>query len=590
MAATTSDTAPTRARTEPPTRAGRPPAHPLLLIISGYLAGSVWFFRRVLSDLGGSTTSWLTSDAHLFVWWLHWTPWSLLNGGNPLFTTYQHAPFGVNAMWNTTVPLLGVLFAPVTLTAGPVAAYNTAMILGPVVSGVALVVASGWLVPRWWPRAVAGALYGASPFVVAHASVGHLNLVWAVLPPVLLWAVRRVFVDPSPRPGRVGALLGVAFAVQAGLYTQTVALAAVVLLVTAAVLAVRWPGVVVARARGAVLAAVSCVSVFTVLCAYPLYQLLFGQARPRGLIRDPGDTGADAANLLIPSELTSARMGTAGLPERLLGHPGEQGGYLGVAMLVLLAATLLLVRRPAVRMVAAVGVVLLVLSWGSHLVVLGADTGMPLPWRLVQAVPLLEQAEAVRLQVFVALCVALLVALLLNHAAVAPRRWQRWAGAPAALLAAATWLPSDVQQAAPASAPAFFPAAAQHLRPGEVVETVPRISGAWVGGAEPLLWQVSSGMAYRTTGGYLIGSRPGEDVVLEGPVGAYQRAAADVASGLPVTARRTAEARADLARHGVTAVVVVDEAGAAAVAEWTARVVDAPGERIADVWLFRLPA
>ena len=95
-------------------------------------------------------------------------------------------------MWNTPVPVLAALFSPITLTAGPVAAYNAAMIVGPVVSGLALVLALGVWVERWWPRAAAGLLYGFSPFVVAHSSVGHLNLVWAVLPPATKSTARLV--------------------------------------------------------------------------------------------------------------------------------------------------------------------------------------------------------------------------------------------------------------------------------------------------------------------------------------------------------------------------------------------------------------
>ncbi len=101
-------------------------------------------------------------------------------------------------MWNTPVPVLATLFAPVTLTAGPVAAYNVAMILGPVVSGLALALALGVWVERWWPRAAAGLLYGFSPFVIAHSSVGHLNLVWAVLPPAMLWLLHGLLVAPAP--------------------------------------------------------------------------------------------------------------------------------------------------------------------------------------------------------------------------------------------------------------------------------------------------------------------------------------------------------------------------------------------------------
>ena len=144
----------------------RVPAAPAFaLTVAAYLAGSLALHHRLLPQLTTATAGWTSSDSYQFVWWIRWLPWSLAHGDDPLYTTYLHAPLGVNGMWNTPVPVLAALFAPVTLTAGPVAAYNVAMILGPVVSGLALALALGVWVERWWPRAAAGLLYGFSPFV-----------------------------------------------------------------------------------------------------------------------------------------------------------------------------------------------------------------------------------------------------------------------------------------------------------------------------------------------------------------------------------------------------------------------------------------
>src|SRR5579863_9905463 len=55
---------------------------------------------------------------------LEWTPWALLHGHNPFLTTYQDYPTGVNLAANTTMPFVGILFAPLTLTAGPIATMN----------------------------------------------------------------------------------------------------------------------------------------------------------------------------------------------------------------------------------------------------------------------------------------------------------------------------------------------------------------------------------------------------------------------------------------------------------------------------------
>jgi hypothetical protein len=584
-----------------PVGARRPPWVPAAVTAAVYLACSLALHHRLLPRWGSATAGWTSSDSHQFVWWMAWLPWSLQHGENPLYTTYLHAPLGVNALWNTPVPVLAVLFAPVTLTAGPVAAYNLAMLLGPVVSGLALALALGVWVERWWPRAVAGLLYGFSPFVVAHTSVGHVNLIWAVLPPVLLWVVHALLVAPDPRPWRVGALAGVAFSVQTGIYTQTVALGAVVLVVVAVVLAVRFPARVPARAPVVLRAAAACLGVYAVLCAYPLYLLLAGPGRPRSQIRDPATTNSDAANLLVPTSLTRFQTRLAPLAEQLHTHSGEQGGYVGVALLVVVAAAVVAVRRA--RAVAVVGLLSWVLSLGVSLVVLGADTGVALPWRPLGGVPLVGEIETMRFQVVVALCVAVVVALWCDHLAGAAPRARRTAALAGTGLAVLTWLPADEQVATPAGVPAFFAAGAPGLTSADTVETYPRATGVWRGGARPMLWQAASGFAYRTTGGYFIGSDAQNELLVESPVTGYAQGADDVADGAAPSTDPVASA-AELRALGVTAVVVVPEdaeggtaAGTAggpehdvdAVLDWTSEVLGTPGERVDDVWVFRLP-
>jgi hypothetical protein len=567
------------------------PRGSLTLTGAVYLAASLALHHRLLLQLTTATAGWNSSDSYQFVWWIRWLPWSLAHGHNPLFTGYFHAPFGVNGMWNTPVPVLATLFAPITLTAGPIAAYNVAVVLGPVVSGLALALALGPWIERWWPRAVAGLLYGFSPFAIAHTSVGHLNLLWAVLPPVLLWVIHALLIAPDPRPWRTGALAGLAFAVQTGIYTQTVALSAVVLVVVAVVLALRWPGAAVRRLPVVLRGIAACLATYAVLCAYPLYLLLAAPGRPLDEIREPEVTNSDAANVLVPTYLTKFQTRLAPLAEQLHTHSGEQGGYVGVALLLVVVAAVLTVRRPLVRIVAVVGLAAWVLSLGVDLVVLGHDTGVAMPWRPIEDVPLVGEIESMRLQMVVALCVAIVVALWLDHLAAARRRLRRSAALVGTGLAVLTWLPADEQLVAPAVVPTYFASGAPGVTGTDVVETYPRTTVEWRGGARPMLWQVMSGFAYRTTGGYFIGSEPGHDVLFEAPASDYEMAAVRVGrGGSPPSDRAGAAAREQLLGLGVTAIVVVPEgADVAAVLNWTRRVSGAPGQQIDDAWLFRFP-
>ncbi|HEY2205569.1 MAG TPA: hypothetical protein VGH99_13940 [Pseudonocardia sp.] len=575
--------------TEP--AAAAPPARPRRLdarvpaVLGLYLLASLALNHRVVGHLGSASTGRIQSDAGLFTWWLGWASFSLTHGLNPLYSTWMNYPAGVNAMWNTAVPVLGMLFAPVTLAFGALVAYNVAMILGPVASGFALLLAARPYVPRLWPRAVAGLAYGFSPFMVAHAAVGHLNLVWMVLPPALLAAVHAILLREQPRPLRAGVLLGVVFAGQTLLYTQTVALGAVALVVTAAVLAARWPGRARERARQVGLAAAGCAVTYAVLCAYPLYLILAGPSRPRVPIREPGEYVTDLANLVVPTEVTWWRP-FAPAAGQLRGYYGEQGGYLGIPLLAVLVLTMLLCRRPAVRVTASVGALLVLLSLGPHLVLLGRDTGVPGPWLVVSWLPLVHQAEPMRMQAFVALCVALLLAYWLDRLGGFRPAWVRAGCGVLTALALLSWLPSDALRTVPISVPAAFTGDA--LRPGDVVESYPAATGAWETGGAALQWQAAAGMRYRLTSGYFIGSDAARPLLLESPPSAFRQGVTALARGGPPP--EPAAARDGLRRSGVTVVAVAGPAaGNPRVLGWTRLVTGVRGEEADGAWLFRLP-
>lgn len=538
-----------------------------------YLIGSLALHHRVLGDLGGRAIGWASSDSDLFVWWLRWLPYAVGQGQNPLYSTWLAAPTGVNAMWNTSTPLLATLLSPITLTAGATAAFNVGMILGPPVSALACFLALRPWASTWAARALGGAAFGFSPFVVAHASVGHLNLVWAVLPPVLLWAVRAVLVEQR-HPYRDGALLGLAVALQLGLYTQTVALGLVAAAVAGLVLAARWPGEVATRLPNIARSVAAAAGVVVVACAYPLWLLLAGPARPLGQIRDPAKSGADLAGFVAPSPLVKLSLGLDAFGRDLFdGGATEAGTYVGVVLLVLAAVTVAVVRSTAVRVLAGVGVVVAVLSLGPHLRVARTDLPVPLPGAVLHPIPLVGQLEGARFGVIVALVVAVLVAVALDRALSA----RRWLVAGLVVVAAATWVPSNSVQASDAGVPPFFAAGAPGLSPADVVATVPRTTGKWVDGAVPMRWQAAADMRFRLSSGYFIGSLPGRPLALEVPAGEFD------------VGRDAAAARDELDRRGVTAVVIgpsPDTVWPAAL-DWTRRVTGRPGEPVGGVWLFR---
>ena len=423
------------------------------------------------------------------------------------------------------------------------------MILGPAVSAYAAHRALTVLVGPRWIRALAGLVYGFSPFVIAHAWVGHVNLVWSVLPPVVLWASVRVLAGRghdggSARPWRDGALLGLAFAVQVGLYTQTVALGAV-----AARRRRAGAGRGGARGRrggacpGSPGSLAAAVVVLAVLCAWPAWVLLRGPSRPRGPIRDAVTMGADAANLVVPSPLTAIRPGTdalaagaARLPRRAGLLPGR-GDARGVP------------RRGGAGALPARG---------------DSPRSSPCCSGCSRSAPRSPCSAATP-----------------GPAAVAGRWWtSRWSGRPRQAgwrrswrsgwsrcgrwrsstspgRGAAGWrrvgravvvvarprrggdvgargrpAHDDGRRARPSSPPAR-PASARP-RPTAGRRSSRRCRGpprSGQGGGDPLRWQALAGYSFRQTGGYFIGGSPSTPVLHEGAVGAFQRGVADGGRG-----------------------------------------------------------
>ena len=70
------------------------------------------------------------------VWWFEWLPWAVSHGHNPLLTNTMWARLGgVNVLSNTSWLAPAAVLSPITLLFGPVASFNVANLLAPVVSG-----------------------------------------------------------------------------------------------------------------------------------------------------------------------------------------------------------------------------------------------------------------------------------------------------------------------------------------------------------------------------------------------------------------------------------------------------------------------
>jgi hypothetical protein len=555
-----------------------------------YLCVSVLIQRNTLLHLRTVTTGPGVSDTSFYVWWLRYTPWAVIHGHSPLQTTYYNYPDGVNAMWNTTMPLLGILAAPITYSLGPVAALNVLMALAPAVSGwVWFVVMRRYVAPV--AALVGGFLWAFSPFELAHLTA-HANLVWNFFPPLVLLFTDELFFRQRIKPVRLGVLFGLLVAVQLGVYLQTIFTTMVVALFVWLVIVVRWWKEIRRRAGYVIRTLTVAAAVFAVVCAYPIYLFLFGANRVTGKYRDPYYFVADLANLIIPTRWELVSFGQSHRALFLRSSAYEEGFYLGIPIILVLICALLFVRSRLVGLVALGGLVAAVLSLGPSLVVLGKAKHIALPWRWVINFASLGNIETVRFTLLSCFAATVLVAVVLDRALRIQGR-RRLVAVGVICLAALTWAPRLTLPHSPLRIPQFFQTSAvtDTIANGEVVRTVPRPSQDEAR-AIAMAWQAAASFRYKTLGGYFLGAKDGQ-TIKGGVTDAFDDATAAIAAGKPAPKPGSKKFRAAADAVGsknvsVLLVVPLPDRHPADELRFAETVTGIQPQYVQGVWVFRL--
>jgi hypothetical protein len=483
------------------------------------VAVTVWLWRHPAS----ATVAGNPNDADQFAWFLRYDAAAIAHGRLPaLVTSALNAPSGINVMWNTFMLLPGVLLSPVTLLAGPQVSLDLLMTAGFAGSAIAL-----FAVLRRWnvsvtAAAIAGAVYGFSPALIQSA-VGHYDLQFAVLPPLIIDAALRVMTGRS-RPWRGGLWLGVLAVLQLLTAEELLVDTALGGVVMVAVLAVSRPRAAVRRAGPAVAGLAVAAAVTLAGSGYPLWVQFFGPLHQHGSAFIPDFFKNDLTGLVAPSRLlffhTAASAATA---TSFQGGMAEYLAYLGWPLLIVLAViTLRFWRQLAVRVTAVTFLVLEVLSLGGTLMTSGTHhPSVLLPWHWLGTLPLLGAALPDRFSIIADGAAAALLAFGIDRARRLPRiasaRSGAWLVTGAAILAILPLVPRPLPVAAAAPVPAGWSAsfAALHLPRGARVLIVPIPTATFT---EPMRWQADTGVPDAMIGGYFTGPGPGGQAYIDGGV------------------------------------------------------------------------
>ena len=589
--------------------------------LSAALAVTLWLWwdpatRTVLGN---------PNDADQLAWFFRYDAVAIAHGHLPaLITSAMNAPQGVSVMWNTFLLLPGALLTPVTLLLGPQTALTVFMTAGFAGSALAM-----FFVLRRWdvsgPAAVlGGAVYGFSPAVL-HSAIGHYDLQFAVLPPLIIHVGLRL---ATGRTSAVRGGLGLGLLVTAQLFIteEILAVTAIAGAVLAAVFAASRPRAVPRAARRAAAGLAVAAGVTAVVAGYPLWVQFFGPLRQHGSPFTLDYFKSDLSSFVVPSSYQLFHTaGSAAAAARYQGQLPEYLGYLGWPLLaVLLLAAIACWRRLPARAAAVACLVLGVFSLGGTLLSGGHHhPAIKLPWYWLQGLPLLESALPDRFSLVADGAAAALLAFAVDaavpvFAAFAARRCPRlglarlaYGWRPVAVVMAAAVLvvlpivPKPLPVAAATPVPAGWSAAFAALRlpPSASVLVVPVPMSTFT---EPLRWQADTGEPRSLVGGYFMGPGPHGRGYIDGtgapPAGLYLNAmwlfsqqglpralAAGVPSNVPVKFVTDTKMREQISAWRVSAVVAVTKPGSR-LGRYLTILLGTPAVVTGDVTAWRIPA
>ena len=372
------------------------------------------------------------ADSNIFIWNHWWMEHALASGGNPYETSAIFWPGGTSLVLHTLSPTNALLAIPLGWAMGAVGAYNALVIASFALCAWAMFLLARDVTGSLGGAALAAVLFGFTPYHYAHA-LGHLNLVaYYWLPAFVLFFLRHL------RHGRRrDAWLGAAMLVGAALTDYALVLMAgmfAFVLFLAHRMGLRdvtsWRRLFAPAWRAA-------------LVVSPLAALVLMSWRSSPELRVFGTESMryslDALGYFVPTPL-SWLYADVGTILTVNGTPTEASVFLGFGVMLLALAGAVLTPWARSRPWLVGAGVFYVLSLGPVLQLAGSVTNVPLPYALMQWIPLMDTLRTpARFAVVVILCVAMMLAF----------AWRALAPMLAARLRAVTRRPRAVDALVP---------------------------------------------------------------------------------------------------------------------------------------------
>ncbi|MFF4181977.1 dolichyl-phosphate beta-glucosyltransferase [Streptomyces sp. NPDC001691] len=550
-----------------------------------YLLSSVLLYKNLWGDLGRSYLSDSMQDQNQWEWFFAVTADNVAHLRDPLFTTVQNFPDGVNLMGNTPMLGLSVPLAPVTLAFGPTLTWALVLTLGMSATAYAWY----WLFARRvtenrWAAGLGGALAAFAPPVISHGTA-HPNFCVLFMIPLIIDRALRLCEGRNVR--RDGVILGLFTTYQIFLGEEVLLLASLGMALFALSYALARRDTARAAIRPLATGLGYALGVCLVLVAYPLYRQFAGAQSYHSVLH--GDDAGNSPLALIEFSGRSL-FGDEATADKLALNRTEQNAFYGWPLVALACALVIrLWRRPLVKALAFTGAAAAVLSLGQKIRIPYTGVVLPGPWKLLAHRPLFESVIEGRVAIICAPVLGALIALAAGRLALARTRATRVAGFAAIALALLPIVPTSYPTHARPEIPEFISAGLwkKYVRPGESLVPVPLPDP---GSAEALHWQSATGLGFSVPGGYFNGPW-GPDRI--GIYGASPRWTSnlfnDIRSGKPlpdIGADWQNQARADLAYWRAGVLVLEPQPQAPQLYEAVTRLVGREGTKVGGVWIW----
>lgn len=458
----------------------------------GALVGSSVLLHPTRGIVGANPSD----DFQIMAWALEWWPWSIRHGVDPLRTHLLWTPGGFPTLWITSIPSVALAALPVTLLGGALLAYNVMMLASVGLAAGCAFLLCREITGRSRPSIAGGLIFGLSPYMVGHTLSQHLDLtfIWPV--PLVAWMIVRRFRGTWTSRRSFALLVAALLAVQLLSSLEVFLDLTIVLVIGLVVAALLRMGGVVRTAADVGIAYCVCLPLLGAVAYLALTTSHAALAYP------PADYSLDLANVVVPTPLSLLGAGHAmrTLTRHFVGNIGEQDGYLGIPLIVVVALAARARWRQGAALAVCLLVVLFALSLGPYLTVAGHPVaGLPFS---TARFPLLSDILPARFSLFTALIAACLAAVWLS---LGTPVWLRVGGGALVLASLlpnfvlsssvpGAWARSDLARFSTAAPPAGFVDASgwrRFLRSGENVLVLPTGDRT-----AAMYWQVKGGMRF----------------------------------------------------------------------------------------------